>query len=148
MSRLGLIIQREYLSIVAKKSFIFTTLLLPVLMVVLCGVLPILLANVKSDEKKVVAVVDQSPMQKYAKEFYDTDEYVFLKVQDETEGSTLYNYYEQNKADQKLYAIVQIPDSISKSFQFNVYSDQSINANLEREVKGILRPILEKEKIA
>ncbi|MCF0180610.1 MAG: ABC transporter permease, partial [Bacteroidales bacterium] len=115
---------------------------------VLCGVLPVLLANGKRDEKKVVAVVDQNPMQKYAKEFYDTDEYVFLKVQDETEGSsTLYNYYEQNKADQKLYAIVQIPDSISKSFQFNVYSDQSINANLERDVKGILRPILEKEKI-
>ena len=31
MSRLGLIIQREYMQIVAKKSFIFTTILLPIL---------------------------------------------------------------------------------------------------------------------
>ena len=50
MSRLGLIIQREYMQIVAKKSFIFTTILLPILMVALVAILPAFLANVKSDE--------------------------------------------------------------------------------------------------
>lgn len=147
MSRLGLIIQREYLSIVAKKSFIFTTLLLPILMIALCGVLPVLLANVKSDQKKVVAVVDQDPSQKFASLFTETDDFVFFNVQDRLESNTLYNYYEENKDAKSLYAIVQIPDSLSSKCQFYVYSDQSINANLERDVTRILRPVLEKEKI-
>ena len=146
MSKLGLIIQREYMSIVAKKSFIFTTLLLPILMVALCGILPVFLANVKSDEKKVVAIVDQNPSMKYAQAFADTDEFIFFKVQDNTDNS-LYNYYEKNKDEKRLYAIVQLPDSMSDKLQFFVYSDQSINANLERDVRNILRPVLEKEKI-
>lgn len=147
MSRLGLIIQREYLSIVGKKSFIFTTLLLPILMVALCGVLPIFLANVKSDQKKVVAVVDQNPSQKYGNLFTETDDFIFFNVNDNVDNNTLYNYYEDNKADKELYAIVQIPDSLNDKCQFFVYSDQSINANLERDVTRILRPILEKERI-
>ncbi|MBQ1725319.1 MAG: ABC transporter permease, partial [Muribaculaceae bacterium] len=61
MEKLKLIIAREYKSIVARKSFIVITLLLPVLMVALMA-LPAFLAwiNDAGSEAKVVAVVDHS----------------------------------------------------------------------------------------
>ena len=40
MNRLSLIIRREYMSLVARKSFIVTTLLMPVLMIA-CVLIPI-----------------------------------------------------------------------------------------------------------
>ena len=78
MNKLGLIIQREYLQMVAKKSFIVTTILVPILSILLCGVLPIMLSNVKSDEKKVVAIVDQTEGEQFQSLFTATDEYQFV----------------------------------------------------------------------
>ena len=59
MSKIGLIISREYRNRVAKKSFLLMTFLTPVLMAALI-VTPIFLASIKDDEERVVAVVDQS----------------------------------------------------------------------------------------
>ena len=77
MSRLSLIIGREYLSTVGKKSFILMTILMPVLMLALCLVLPLMLSNVKSDEKKVVAVVDHSGI--YASHLQNEEEFIWSK---------------------------------------------------------------------
>lgn len=148
MSRLGLIIQREYMQMVGKKSFIFTTILLPILMVALCGVLPVFLANMKSDTKKVVAVVDNNATHQYALAIEDTEDYHFFVVPQKETGSSLYNYYQDKKEDLGLYAIVNIPDSLSNNPQIFIYSDQTINSTLERDVIGSIKPILEKEKIA
>lgn len=59
MSKIGLIISREYRNRVAKKSFLLMTFLTPVLMAALI-VTPIFLASIKDDEERIVAVVDQS----------------------------------------------------------------------------------------
>ena len=59
MSKIGLIISREYRNRVAKKSFLLMTFLTPVLMAALI-VTPIFLASIKDDEERVVAVVDQT----------------------------------------------------------------------------------------
>lgn len=148
MSRLGLIIQREYMQMVGKKSFIFTTILLPILMVALCGVLPVFLANVKSDEKKTVAIIDNNPSRAYASAIQDTDDYHFLQVFQDATDNTLYNYYLENKDSQGLYAIVHLPDSLSANPRYFIYSEQTINGSLERDVTNALRPVLEQEKIA
>lgn len=148
MSRLGLIIQREYMQMVGKKSFIFTTILLPILMVALCGVLPVFLANVKSDEKKTVAIIDNNPSRAYASAIQDTDDYHFLLVFQDATDNTLYNYYLENKDSQGLYAIVHLPDSLSANPRYFIYSEQTINGSLERDVTNALRPVLEQEKIA
>ncbi len=58
MNKTTLIIQREYLSRVKKKSFIIMTILGPILMAAL-WIVPFFIANM-SDEKKVVAVVDET----------------------------------------------------------------------------------------
>lgn len=55
----GLIIRREYLNKVKKKSFLITTLVVPILMAALC-VLPIYLMMTAKDKEKKIAVIDRS----------------------------------------------------------------------------------------
>lgn len=147
MSKLGLIIQREYLQMVAKKSFIVTTILVPLLSILLCGVLPIMLSNVKSDEKKVVAIVDQTEDQLFQHLFVATEEYQFLNSFDPDDSSDedLYNYYKQN-AD--LYAIVVIPQNVVETPQLTILSEQSLNGSLESDVRSILKTPLRNIKIS
>jgi len=58
MNKIWLVIQREYLSRVQKKSFIIMTILGPILMAALF-IVPVYIATV-SDEIKVVGIVDES----------------------------------------------------------------------------------------
>ena len=135
------------MQIVAKKSFIFTTILLPILMVALVAILPAFLANVKSDEKKNVAIIDNNPGAVYAAAIQDTEDYHFIKVNQSIEGTELYSYFQNEKEGQGLNPIVQIPADLSTSTTFYVYSDQAINSTLERDIKNALRPMLEQERI-
>ena len=82
MSKLGLIIKREYLQRVSKKSFLLLTFLAPVLFAAMVFV-PLWLATLKSDEVKNIAVLDQ--VGKYASAFKNTDEYRFLPAEGDME---------------------------------------------------------------
>lgn len=64
MDKLLLIIKREYLAKVRNKSFIVLTVLSPVLIVGMIALI-VYLAKVNSDEKRVIAVLDDSPFFKY-----------------------------------------------------------------------------------
>lgn len=59
ISKVGIIIRREYMERVTKKSFIITTLLMPVLMLALMFT-PLLIAMFSEGETRNVLVVDQS----------------------------------------------------------------------------------------
>ena len=59
IKKLGIIIQREYLNKVKKKSFILITFLAPVLFAALCILPSVIMINAK-EETKQIGVVDQS----------------------------------------------------------------------------------------
>ena len=59
LHRIGIIVSREYLNKVKKKSFLVTTFVVPVLMAALC-VVPVLLMMNSKEKSKTVAVVDES----------------------------------------------------------------------------------------
>lgn len=149
MNKLGLIIQREYLQMVGKKSFIVTTILVPILSILLCGVLPIMLSNVKSDEKKVVAVVDQTEGEQFLPLFSATDEYQFVTCTTSdipsASDESYYDYYKQNDV---LYAIVIIPQDIVSTQQLSILSEQSLSGSLESDIRSILYRPMRSLKIA
>lgn len=145
MSRLGLIVQREYCQIVAKRSFIFTTILVPILSIVLCGVLPVWLSSVKSDEKKTVAIVDDNPGQSYAKLFADTEDYRFTLVEPFGQES-LHEYY--NASGGELYAIVRIPEGVESNACVHIYSSQAVSASLESDLRHVIEPSLRSLRVA
>ncbi|MFM8917226.1 MAG: ABC transporter permease, partial [Bacteroidota bacterium] len=78
MSKISLIIQREYFSRVKKKSFIIMTILGPLLMAGLFMV-PILMAMYQEEEVLTIKVVDESGI--FAPRFKDTP---VLKFQQDT----------------------------------------------------------------
>jgi ABC-2 type transport system permease protein len=59
MNKLSLVIKREFMQRVKRKSFIITTLLMPILMIGLMCV-PAVIAVVSEPEAKIIAVVDNS----------------------------------------------------------------------------------------
>ena len=144
MSRLGLIIQREYLQTVGKKSFILTTLLVPILSILLCVVAPIMLSSVRSNDEKVVAVIDQSPGQTYAPLIKDVDEFHFVAIapQEAEDAHAVYV-----AGDQDYYALVVIPASIDSTLEFSIYSESSVPRSFSREIEHFLRPALRKARI-
>ncbi len=147
MNKLGLIIQREYLQMVAKKSFIVTTILVPILSILLCGVLPIMLSNVKSDEKKLVAIVDQTEEQMFLPLFTATEEYQFLSLPNMQDASdeSLYDVYKQQS---DLYALVVLPQNIVETQQLTILSELSLNGSLESDIRSILYVPIREQKIA
>ena len=74
MNTLSLVIQREYITRVRKKSFIILTLLMPLLMVALTF-LPLWLSTLNDGEVKRIAVIDQTGI--YAPLLHSTETYQF-----------------------------------------------------------------------
>ena len=68
MSKIGIIIGREYMTRVKKKSFVILTILMPFLMVGIVAA-PILLGSIKGDDTTEVAVIDATG--KYAPLFVE-----------------------------------------------------------------------------
>ena len=76
-SSLKLIISREYMSRVKRKSFIITTILVPVLMIAL-SLAPALVMVFSSPENRTVAVVDETGQ--IAQRLKNNDEVRFVSV--------------------------------------------------------------------
>ena len=75
MSKIGIIIKREYLNRVSKKSFLILTFLTPILFSALIFV-PLWLSSIKGDEVKNVVILDRTGV--YAPLFENTDNYKFI----------------------------------------------------------------------
>lgn len=150
MNRLFIIIKREYVQMVCKKSFIITTLLVPILSVVLCGVLPMMMSQTKSADKKTVAVIDQNPDSPFASCVCDNDEYHFTPiVAADSSAENLHQLYTEHK-DQEggLYALVVIAQDFVQTPCVTIFSENSVNASLERTVNYSLRDVVRKNRIA
>src|SRR5690554_913670 len=107
MNRLGLVIQREYITRVRKKSFIILTLLMPVLMVTL-SLVPLWLSTLNDGSEKRVAVIDNTGI--YAPLLESTDQYIFETVAGPDEQNM-----EARLGRGDLFAILQITDDLNKN---------------------------------
>ena len=78
---INVVIKREYLNRVKKKSFLVTTFVVPILMAALC-VVPILVMMGSKEKTKTVAVVDQSGLVMPYLENTETIHYVDMSSHD------------------------------------------------------------------
>lgn len=105
MNTLRLVIQREYITRVKKKSFIILTLLMPLLMVAM-SLLPLWLSTLNESGVKDIAVIDNTGI--YAPLLKSNDKYTF-KVIDSSEREAT-----EVRIGKDLFAILQINDDLSK----------------------------------
>ncbi len=138
MNNLGLIIKREYIQRVSKKSFILLTFLTPFLLAALVFV-PLWLASIKSDTAKTIAVFDSTG--KYASLFKDTEEYRYIVPDKDIE-----EYRES--PDKEVFAFLHITgDLLSNPAAATLYSEKQIPMGLKKEVDNVLSDYLKEEKL-
>ena len=123
-SRFLLILQREYMSIVGKKSFIVMTLLMPFLLILL-GCIPVLLQMINTNDEKTVAVIDETG--RYGGAIKSDDQFDFEYYDQAKSGNARQLYDEKGK---ELYAIVIIPRDVEATHQLLVYSESAVSSTL------------------
>ena len=127
MNTLSLVIQREYLTRVRKKSFIILTLLMPLLMVALSFV-PLWLSTLNDGGEKNIVVIDNTEI--YAPLLESTETYKFQIV-----GKAQESEY-QSKIGKDVFAILQITDDLSTN-------SNAISLLSEKQSPQDLRTIIE-----
>ena len=139
MSKIGLIIKREYLNRVSKKSFLILTFLTPILFSALIFV-PLWLSSIKGDEVKNVVILDRTGV--YAPLFENTDNYKFI------EGTESLEEY-KTSGDKSVFAILSITDNLLENPKAaTLYSEKQIPGELSRIVNQTLSRYLENAKMA
>ena len=139
MNKLSIIIQREYLSRVRKKSFIIMTFLTPLLMVALIMV-PLLLSTVKSSKTQLVAVNDESGL--YAGRLQDSKSWQFVAV-----GEDISALAPENRND--FYAWLSIRGNLTDSTgQVKIYATRQIPMDLGSDIRNQLEKMASDDKIA
>lgn len=139
MNNTGLIVKREYLRRVRKKSFLLITFLMPFLIAAVIFV-PLWLAGIKGDEVRQVAVIDATG--KYASLFKDTETYRFLRS-----DKTLEAY--RQKPDKEIFAFLNITgDLLENPKAATLYSEKQVPGELSRIVNQVLSQQIEREKLA
>ena len=117
MSKISLIIEREYLTRVQKKSFILMTILSPIVMVALIFA-PIWLAQLSSDEVRQIAIIDQTGL--YKNIYENSEEYQFTYTQG------ILNPAEMRAEESQPYAYVIIKDKNARE----VYSCKVVKVRI------------------
>ena len=126
MNKIWLVIKREYLVRVRKKSFIVMTILGPLLLAGLM-IAPIYLAN-QNQEKRIIAVNQQTDFL-----LNDTELIHFITIPD----------YEVNSLKKKFknsqyYALLNIMNE-----EFTIYSDLQISLNVVQDIENQIEKIIE-----
>ena len=135
MNKLFLIIKREYLSRVRKKSFIIMTLLTPLFMIGIF-VIPTLLA-INNDDTSTVAVIDENDFNEFNLSSGKGLEYIDLNELDfEQNKATLIDTYDFLLHIPKVDSMQQIENRIE------VYSENqmslSVKQNIESQIDRLL----------
>ena len=140
-NRFLLILQREYMSIVGKKSFIVMTLLMPFLLILL-GCIPVLLQIVNTNDEKKVAVIDETG--RYAGALESDDQFAFEYIDQAKSGNARQLYDE--KGDE-LYAIVIIPRDVETTNQLLLYSESAVSSALIAQLEHGMNKTLTDAKV-
>jgi len=140
MNKIKLIIQREYLSRVKKKSFIIMTILAPVLFAGLM-IIPGYLATMGDTEDKVIAVIDETNILdgSISNQEHLTFEYI---------ENTSFKVLKENFSESGYYAILLIPTNILTVERVQLYSDKQTTMGVNSHISKELNSILEKMKLA
>ena len=112
MSKISLIIRREYLTRVRKRSFIIMSILGPVLFAALM-IVPAVLATMEDRETKEIAVIDETHvLTNYvageAKSVLKDSEFIIFKALEDSDLEKLKNDF----AESGYYAVLYIPSNI------------------------------------
>ena len=141
MSRLSLIIQREYLTRVRKTSFIVLTLLMPFLIVAL-SLVPFWLSSLNDGSVKNVAVLDNTGI--YAPLLKSTEQFKFQII-----GNANADQQDaESRLGKDLFAILQITEDLNKNPQaVSITSEKQAPLELQELIERTLNEKITEQKL-
>ena len=141
MSKISLIIKREYTTRVMKKSFILLTFLTPVLFVGMISLI-VWLGGIKDDKVKSIAVIDKTHL--YEKVLKSNESYSFRFV-----NAPVDEIKKQTKDNGQFTALLYITDNlIDDPKAVTLYSEKQVNMELKGYITGLLNKYVEEQKLA
>jgi len=139
MNKIPLIIKREYMTRVKKKSFILMTILGPILMAALF-IVPVYVAQLEGDIK-TIGIIDETGL--FIDAFENTDNLVFIPIEEDLETA------KQNISNNDFYAILHIPRTELSVPQTGIlFSDKQPNIVVKGYVQNVLRKEVEALKLS
>jgi len=138
MNKTFLIIRREYLTRVKKKSFIVMTILGPLLMAAMV-IVPIYIATI-SNEMKTISVIDETEL--FLEKFKESDNIKFHYLVSDIASA------KENFTKTGDYALLYIPKT-GPSVPTNaiLYSKNQVNVNVKSYIKNVMSKRIEELKL-
>lgn len=147
MSNFWIVVGREYMTRVKKKSFIFLTILMPFLMVALVSV-PMLLGMIKDDDaQRQVVIIDKT--EKYLPLFLEAQKNDSTKAVGYQFVAGAGNVQLYNTEELDIAAVVSITDTLTTHPEaVRIYSRGEIQHDLQQYVEDLLGDQVRKDKLA
>ena len=133
MNKTFLIIKREFLVRVKKKSFIIMTLLAPILMASLI-IVPVLVTD-SGQQKRLIGIYENTTS--FAKEIEDSENIHFTVFDD-----LQMDEFIQDPEGSNYYALLKIEND-----SYSIYSNQQVGLNLRKAIEKQLEQISERNKL-
>ncbi len=141
MNKISIIIKREYMTRVRKKSFIIMTILAPVLMAAIIIVPTLVMMNQDQDFKKIAVIEDDSDLFKDVIKSTKNLEFVYLE---NANLEDLKNSYEKDG----YYGILYIsPELVNTPNAIQLLSKKQPPIGLLDHIEGSLEKEIEKQKL-
>ena len=136
MNKIRIIIAREFNERVRKKSFIITTILMPLLMLGLMAAPTLMMLFAKGDQKTLL-VIDQSGV--VTPQLESNDEVVFTPFT----GSL-----DEARADENVFGVLWIGEDVVKTpSQVRLYTNSSSSMTLEESIAAQIEDVVEAERL-
>ena len=141
LKKLGIIIQREYLNKVKKKSFLLTTFGVPILIAGIYAVMLFVMLKAEGDSKRI-AVIDNSGI--VMEKLEDTKLITFTQLS-ETDPEAVKNRLGEYDADILLY--ISPLDSATKSVTATTYADKPMGMETAEVIERRINDAVESYRI-
>ena len=141
LKKLGIIIQREYLNKVKKKSFLLTTFGVPILFAGMYAVMLFVMLKAEGDSKRI-AVIDNSGI--VMEKLDDTKLITFTQLS-ETDPEAVKNRLGEYDADVLLY--ISPLDSATKSVTATTYADKPMGMETAEAIEHRINDAVEAYRI-
>lgn len=137
-NNLGIIVRREFMERVGKKSFIVTTLLMPVLMLLMMA-LPALIAIFSTPSDKSIAVCDQSGVVMPILEQAGIDHLTFVST-DQPSDSVLH--------DSDYYGVLSIPaDIVERPSSALLFIHEGGSVETESSIRNLIKEAVRDQRM-
>ena len=136
MNKIGIIIVREFNERVRKKSFIITTILMPILMIGMMAAPTLMMLFAKGEQKELI-VLDES--QKIAPQLMGDEELVFSHRDCSLADA---------RADMEVFGVLWIgEDIVDNPANVKLYTNSSSSMSLESNISSQMERIIEQERL-